>query len=200
MSTKYFGSLIMATPVFNTGGGDFTLVDDATQKNYPLGGIYVFPDASGRPRAITYAQWNPTVAATYVQGGPVYYKDGARSVITNEVTEAATYLVNTCSALFSFAGIILNPTVPTTGDFVFIQLQGFCDKIKMPAATTAGDILVLTNAVGTAPTDNVWTRLGGATDLTLLKALFAVIYVTTAVVGGGAGLGSGWIEGPLGLI
>jgi hypothetical protein len=197
MSTKYYGSLLMQTPVFNTGNGDFTRVDDTTQANFPVGGIYIFPDSLNRPRIIKYVKWNPTVQATYYQGQQVYYKDETRTVVTNEGTEAATYLVSTIAAIFSFAGLVLKPAAPSAlGDFVFIQTGGFCDKIRMPASTTAGDMLVLSNAIGTSPTNSTLVRVAGGTDLGQIKSLMAYVIVTTAAASGG-GLGSGWINTPL---
>jgi hypothetical protein len=198
MATKYYGSLLIQTPIYNTGQGDFTLVDDAAQKNFPLGGIYIFPDSSQRPRIIKYVEWNPSTAITYYQGEPVYYLDETRTIVSDKVTDAATYVATNPEALFSFAGVILKPTTaPTIGDFIFIQTGGFCDKIRMPASTAAGDILVLINIVtGTAPTNSTFVRIAAGTDFTCLKAAFACVFVTTiAAVGGG--LGSGWIKTPL---
>lgn len=199
MASKYAGSIWMQTPIFNTGGGDFTMVDDSSQKNYPLGGIYAQPDSSSRPRLWKYVQWNPTSAATYTQGAFCFYKDETRTVITNKNSEAATYLVSTIAAAFSFAGLTLNPTAPTTlGDYMFIQISGFCDKVNMPASTTAGDMLVLSNAVGSSPTDNTFVRVAGGTDLGQIKSVMGFVIVTTAAASGG-GLGHGWLQTPLSI-
>lgn len=195
--SKHWGSLWIQTPVFNTGGGDFTMVDDATQQNFPLGGIYAQPDSSNRPRLWKYVQWNPTAAATYTQGGQVYYKDETRTIITNKGTEAATYVVSTAAAVWSFAGFILNPTAPNAvGDYLFIQIGGFCDKINMPASTSLGGKLVLSNAIGTSPTDNVLVYIAPGTDFTLIQSTEAYVVVTTAAASGG-GLGHGWFRTPM---
>ena len=194
---KNYGSLWIQTPIFNTGGGDFTMVDDKIQGNTPLGGIYAQPDSTQRPRLWKYVQWNPTAAATYTQGAACFYKDETRTVVTNKNSEAATYLVSTCAAIYSFAGLTLNPTAPAAaGDYIFIQTGGFCDKITMPASTTAGDKLVLSNAIGTSPTDNVLVRVAGGTTVGMIEAVLAIIFVTTAAASGG-GLGHGWIQTPL---
>jgi len=197
MSTKTYGSLIMQTPVLNTGQGDFTLVDDAKQKNFPLGGIYIYADSSGWPRIIKYVEWNPSTTPAYYQGAPVYYTDQTRTIVSPIVADAATYLVASCSTLFSFAGITMGATIPAAaGDFIFIQSGGFSDKILMPASTVAGDILVLSNVAANLPTINVFIRVAAGTDLGIVKAAFACVFVTTiAAVGGG--LGSGWIQSPL---
>jgi len=194
---KNYGNLLMATPVFQTGGGDFTMVDDKVQANTPLGGIYIQPDSTQRPRIWKYVQWNPTAAATYTQGGQVYYKDETRTIITNKGTEAATYLVSTAGAVWSFAGFILNPVAPAAvGDYVFIQIGGFCDKINMPASTVLGGKLVLSNAVGTSPTDNVLVFIAAGTDFTLIQSTEAYAVVTTIGPAGG-GLGHGWFRTPM---
>lgn len=194
---KNWGSLLIQTPVFNTGGGDFTMVDDPTQQNFPLGGIYIQPDSTYHPRIWKYVQWKPTAPATYTQGAPVYYVDEARTQITNTVTEAKTYIVSSISAVFSFAGLILNPASPAAiGDYVFIQVSGYSSKINMPASTTAGDVLVLSNAANTAPTNNIFVRVAAATDLGSIKSSLGLVIVTTAAASGG-GLGSGWLKTPL---
>lgn len=196
---KSYGNLWIQTPIFNTGGGDFTMVDDKTQGNFPLGGIYAQPDSSQRPRLWKYVEWNPTSAATYYQGSFVFYKDETRTVITNKNTEAATWVTSTAGAVWSFAGFILNPSAPAAvGDFVFIQIGGFCDKILMPGSTSLGGKLVLSNAIGTSPTDNTLVYIAPGTDFTLLQSVAACVIVTTAAASGG-GLGHGWIITPLAI-
>jgi hypothetical protein len=127
----------------------------------------------------------------------VYYTDQTRTIVSPIVADAATYLVASCSTLFSFAGITMGATIPAAaGDFIFIQSGGFSDKILMPASTVAGDILVLSNVAANLPTINVFIRVAAGTDLGIVKAAFACVFVTTiAAVGGG--LGSGWIQSPL---
>ena len=196
MSTKNYGHLIMPTPIVNSSGGDFSLVADTDQANYPLGGVYIYPDSSSRPRIVKYVRYDPTTAATWTQGAPLYYKDHTRTVVTNVVAEAETYLVTSCSSLNSFAGIGMNASDPTDGKYIFIQTGGFSDKINMPASTAVGDILILSNAAATAPTDNTFVRVAADSDVTLLRAIAAIVYLTDIVVGGGAGLGGGWIQTP----
>lgn len=191
----------MKTPSITASQGDYTAVNDAfasNPQNNPLGGIWIFPDSNGAPRTIKYVQYKPTSAATWTQGAALFYTDYTRTIVTNKNSEAATYLVSTCAAIHSFAGLSLNATAPTVTNFIWIQVAGYNANITMPASTTAGDKLVCSNAIGTSPTDNVLVRVAGGTTVGMIEALLAIIFVTTAAASGG-GLGAGWIRGTLGI-
>lgn len=186
--------LFAKTPVFQSGGGDFTAVNDTTPVAGMLGQIYAFLDSSGRPRVIKYVTYNPTAAGSKAQGSPLYYKDVTRQVVTDNEAEAVTWVTTTCSALFAFAGILLNTAANTVAtDGLWIQIGGFCDKVKAPASTVVGDILILSNAAGSEPTSNLFIRIPAGTDVTLVKSVFAVVFVLTALSGGFV---QGWIQTP----
>jgi len=195
---------ICADPMFQSGGGDFTLVSDApaptqaAQISAQLGLCYLFLDLLRRPRAVKYVTYNPTAAGSKAQGSPLYYKDNTRQVVTDNAAEAVTASVGHPEALFSFAGVQLGTAaLMVVGNAVWIQNGGFCDKIAAPVGTVATDILVLSNSAAAAPTNNVYLRIAAGTDLTLIKAVFAAIFVTDSLAGGFA---KGWIGNPVGIL
>jgi len=196
MSTKAYGHLIMPTLVVNASGGDVSLVADTDQANFPLGGIFIYPDSSQRPRIIKYVKYDPTAVVAWAQGAPLYYKDRTRTIVTNVVVEAITWVVNSFAAIGAFAGVGLNAVDPTDGKFIFIQTGGFNDKINAPAGTAVGDQLVLVNVAANAPTDNTFVRVAAATTLTVVESVKSRVILTDIVAGGGAGLAGGWIETP----
>lgn len=195
MATKYYGSLIMKTPVVNASQGDYTSVNDSAQQQYPVGGIYLYTDSNGCPRVIKYVRYNPTAAATYYQGSMFYYMDKTRSVVTNHEPEAATYISGKMNSIYSWGGVFLNATTPTAGNYCFVQTAGYNDKIRMPASTAAGNILVLV-ATDTNPTDNTFVLNAdpGADALVAVLYIYNVVVVTAAASGGG--LGGGWLNTP----
>lgn len=195
MSTKYYGSLILKTPSITASQGDYTSVNDAAQQQYPLGCIWVFPDSNNCPRIIKYVQYNPTAAATWTQGAQLYYKDNTRTVVTNKTSEADTYVASSPEALYSFAGVSLNLAAPTAGNFIWIQVAGFCPNLNLPSGAAQGDLLVLANSTSAAPTDNTYIRIAAGADLTLKKADMASIILTTSAVGSST-INGGWIRNP----
>lgn len=184
------GKLILPTP--QATGGDFATVDDATQQISPLGGVYVTTDSSGRVRIYKYVRYNPTAAGSKAEGTPVYYINPARTEVSDNHAEADSYVVGSMSAYWSWAGLLLNPSV-TNGYYTWTQTGGFSSRVGM-AGAILGDWLVLTNGVAAVPTNNLFVILAAATDVTLHKAATAYgVAITDPTVGGFC---QGWIFTP----
>jgi hypothetical protein len=151
-----YPTLFYKTPQITTG--DLTTVNDSAQQNFPLGGFHQTIDSSGRVQLWQYVQFNPTTVATVTSGAPVYYKDTTRTVVTNTVTEAASYAASSFSANGSLAGI-LAAAVATDTYYIWILKNGYFASIQAPASVVTGDILVCSNTAASAPTDNTFVRV-----------------------------------------
>jgi hypothetical protein len=156
--------------------------------NYP--GETLFATDGSFSQSFRYVQLD-AAQATLVAGAGMYYIDNRRRVVNSDPTKAASYVASTDSAIESAAGCLLNGTA--TANFgVWLQTGGWITGITTPSAPAKGARLVLSNAAGTAPTNNVWVNVAGGTAPATATAEQLYIMILTST---GALAASGWVMG-----
>ena len=152
-------------------------VADATPTNNPGSKIFV-QDISGNMTGFLYAQLSSATALA--AGVPVYWTDVAHTKVSDTVASAITYVASAHSAIQSAAGVAINSTLSaTTAPYGWFQIGGYMSTITGIGTVTAGDLLVLSNAGGTAPSNDAWTRVAVGTAVTAAEAvstLYCVVY------------------------
>ena len=162
----------------NVLGDLLSAAADATPVNNPGSKIFV-QDISGNMASFVYV--NTANLTALAAGVPMYWNSVARTTATDTVASAVTYVVSTNSAIQSAAGVALNATLGTATPYGWLICGGYFANFITPSSAAVGDKLVLSNAVGSAPTNDVWVRVGVGTAVAnpeALTTLYAVI--TTA--------------------
>ena len=172
---------ILTRQIIDTSGltGLLSSIVDATAVNTPGNRIFA-ADPSGNMVGFVYAQiQSPTALAV---GVPMYWTDAAHDTVTDTIAQALFYVASKHSAIQSAAGVCIS-TATTNGQYAWIQTCGYLSGvansvIATPAST--GDVMVLSNAAGTAPTSDAYTRIGVGTSVTVAEALTTLYLVTVA--------------------
>lgn len=159
--------------------GLFQSVIDTAQSNALGTRIFVW-DPSGNPCGFVYAKiQSPTALA---QGVPMYWVDAQHTTVTDTVAQALTYKSSTDGAVYSGAGICVS-TGTTNGQYAWIQTTGYFTAVANSIIATPanpGDIMVLSNAAGSAPSNDVYTRLGVGTAAATPEAIQTLFLVCVA--------------------
>ena len=129
-------------------------------------------------------------------GVPMYWYDATRTNATDTVASAVTYVVSTNAAAQSAAGVAINVATTST-PYVWLACGGYFAALAIPSSASVGDKLVLSNAIGTAPVNDVWTRVGNATAVANAEVMTTMYAVITAA--GNTPTAAGLIMGTVGL-
>lgn len=161
----------------NTLSDLLSAVYEATASNNPGSKIFV-QDLSGNHTSFLYA-YTTNLTGGLAVGVPVYFTTKAKTTVTDDPTYALTYVASSHAAIQSAAGVCLNASLSTTYPYGWFQCGGY--NAMLPVATvTKGDMLVLSNAGGTSPTADTWTRIAVGTAATAAEAVTTLYCVATA--------------------
>jgi hypothetical protein len=196
MSNMYVNRILSRQFLGYSGLGDLlSSVADATATNNPGSKIFV-QDLSGNHVSMVYA--NTTNLTSIAVGVPMYWTNAARTIVSDTVTSALTYVASSQGAIQSAAGVGLNASLTTAVPYGWFQCGGVLAAVPVPSSALVGDKLVLSNAAGTAPSNDVWTRVGLATAVATpetVTTLYAVCTTATA----STSTTTAWIMGTCGL-
>ena len=170
---------ILTRQFLDTSGlsGLLATVADATAQNNPGSKIFV-QDVSGNQVSFVYAN-TANLQAGYAVGVPVYWNSVARTTVSDTVGSALTNVAVSHAAIHSAAGVAINASVGTATPYAWFTTGGY--YAFLPVATvTKGDMLVLSNAANTAPTNDTWVRVAVGTAVTPPESVTTLYAVATA--------------------
>jgi hypothetical protein len=93
--------------------------------------------------------------------------------------------------------VALNASLSTTTPYGWLSIGGYIGTFVIPASCAVGDKLVLSNAAGTAPSNDVWTRIAAVSAAAIPEALTTLYGVITTA--GQTPTAAGFVMGTVGL-
>ena len=163
----------------NALGDLLSSVADASPANNPGSKIFV-QDISGNMTSLVYV--NTANLTALAAGVPMYWNSVARTTATDTVASAITNVASSNSAIQSAAGVAINALLGTATPYGWLCCGGYMTGVQIPSSAAAGDKLVLSNAVGSAPTNDVWVRVGVGTAVANPEAVTTLYAVVTSAV------------------
>jgi len=105
-----YGHLIIPTPQVTTG--NVFNVQDVVANNYappiPPGAIWFTKDSGGNTAEYQYVQFRSSANGNNLcPGSPLFYRDYTRTIVSDTLADAASYVASTSAGAASFAGVFL---------------------------------------------------------------------------------------------
>lgn len=194
MSNQFIPRILTRQFIGSSALGDLLSSQaDATPTNNPGSKIFVQDIAGNMVSFVYVGTANLTALAA---GVPMYWNSVARTTATDTVASAVTHVASTNGAIQSAAGVALGNNLNTTTPYGWLCIGGAI-TLPIPSSAAVGDKLVLSNAAATAPTNDVWVRLGNATAAAVPEALTTMYAVITTA--GQTPSTAAWLMGTVGM-
>ena len=163
----------------NTLSDLLSAVYEATASNNPGSKIFV-QDVSGNMTSFVYANTGSITALAI--GVPVYWSNVARTTVTDTVASAITYAASADSAIYSAAGVCISTGITTAIPYAWYTTGGYLAGVPTPSSAKVGDLLVLSNAANTAPSNDVWSRVAVGSAAPTAESVTTLYCVVTTPV------------------
>ena len=163
----------------NAIGDLLTNQNDTIAANNPGSKLFV-QDINRNMTSFVYANTGSITALAI--GVPVYWSNVARTTVTDTVASAITYAASADSAIHSAAGVCISTGITTAIPYAWYTCGGYLAGVPTPSSAKVGDLLVLSNAANTAPSNDVWSRVAVGSAAPTAESVTTLYCVVTTPV------------------